>query len=263
MVSPGMFIMFMYCVSDGLCFYCGVCVNSVLCDVCSVAVWAYLIVWCTYVISSPPSPCLALEECSVWLLGSCVCVKILSLDRTCMLLVCKSVLIILCVSKFCFLSERVCYWCTKSVVIILFAFSCYTGISCSMSCELWCVLCYWERMWGVGGGVWFLRGNCVWCVSVWSIVGGPEWRCSLQCSCLVCWRYRVQFPADSTQICRSHLHCARGVDCNSIAGKGRQQLVTTHSATSVMVKVKSSMASSLPVENLLPQNVGSTINYLQ
>ena len=29
------------------------------------------------------------------------------------------------------------------------------------------------------------------------------------------------------------------------------------------VKVKSSMASSLPVENLLPQNVGSIINYLQ
>ena len=29
------------------------------------------------------------------------------------------------------------------------------------------------------------------------------------------------------------------------------------------VKVKSSMANSLPVENLLPQNVGSIINYLQ
>ena len=29
------------------------------------------------------------------------------------------------------------------------------------------------------------------------------------------------------------------------------------------VKVKSSMARSLPVENLLPQNVGSIINYLQ
>ena len=29
------------------------------------------------------------------------------------------------------------------------------------------------------------------------------------------------------------------------------------------VKVKSSMAKSLPVENLLPQNVGSIINYLQ
>ena len=28
-------------------------------------------------------------------------------------------------------------------------------------------------------------------------------------------------------------------------------------------KVKSSMAKSLPVENLLPQNVGSIINYLQ
>ena len=30
----------------------------------------------------------------------------------------------------------------------------------------------------------------------------------------------------------------------------------------VKVKVKSSMAKSLPVENLLPQNVGSIINYL-
>ena len=29
------------------------------------------------------------------------------------------------------------------------------------------------------------------------------------------------------------------------------------------VKVKSSMARSLPVENLLPQNVGSIVNYLQ
>ena len=29
----------------------------------------------------------------------------------------------------------------------------------------------------------------------------------------------------------------------------------------VKVKVKSSMARSLPVENLLPQNVGSIINY--
>ena len=28
-------------------------------------------------------------------------------------------------------------------------------------------------------------------------------------------------------------------------------------------KVKSSMAKNLPVENLLPQNVGSIINYLQ
>ena len=31
----------------------------------------------------------------------------------------------------------------------------------------------------------------------------------------------------------------------------------------VKVKVKSSMARSLPGENLLPQNVGSIINYLQ
>ena len=34
-------------------------------------------------------------------------------------------------------------------------------------------------------------------------------------------------------------------------------------ADGVMVKVKSSMARSLPVENLLAQNVGSIINYLQ
>ena len=31
----------------------------------------------------------------------------------------------------------------------------------------------------------------------------------------------------------------------------------------IKVKVKSSMARSFPVENLLPQNVGSIINYLQ
>ena len=31
----------------------------------------------------------------------------------------------------------------------------------------------------------------------------------------------------------------------------------------LLVNVKSSMARSLPVENLLPQNVGSTVNYLQ
>ena len=31
----------------------------------------------------------------------------------------------------------------------------------------------------------------------------------------------------------------------------------------ITLKVKSSMARSLPVENLLPQNVGSITNYLQ
>ena len=36
-----------------------------------------------------------------------------------------------------------------------------------------------------------------------------------------------------------------------------------HSIGKVKVKVKSSMARSHPVENLLPQNVGSIINYLQ
>ena len=35
------------------------------------------------------------------------------------------------------------------------------------------------------------------------------------------------------------------------------------SRTDKNVKVKSSMARSLPVANLLPQNVGSIINYLQ
>ena len=39
-----------------------------------------------------------------------------------------------------------------------------------------------------------------------------------------------------------------------------QQLPTTDQQR---VKVESSMAKSLPVENLLPQNVGSIINYLQ
>ena len=34
-------------------------------------------------------------------------------------------------------------------------------------------------------------------------------------------------------------------------------------ASEVKVKVKSSMDRGLPVENLLPQNVGSIINYLQ
>ena len=39
----------------------------------------------------------------------------------------------------------------------------------------------------------------------------------------------------------------------------RHSVVELH----VKVKVKSSMARSLPVENLLPQNVGSIVNYLQ
>ena len=38
---------------------------------------------------------------------------------------------------------------------------------------------------------------------------------------------------------------------------------TTLRTSHYKVKVKSSMARSLPVENLLPQNVGSIINYLQ
>ena len=37
----------------------------------------------------------------------------------------------------------------------------------------------------------------------------------------------------------------------------------TASFTATLCKVKSSIARSLPVENLLPQNVGSIINYLQ
>ena len=43
------------------------------------------------------------------------------------------------------------------------------------------------------------------------------------------------------------------------AGKTEYMLLTYYKK----VKVKSSMAKSLPVENLLPQNVGSIINYLQ
>ena len=40
-------------------------------------------------------------------------------------------------------------------------------------------------------------------------------------------------------------------------------LIFSHLNFCKKVKVKSSMARSLPVENLLPQNVGSIINYLQ
>ena len=39
--------------------------------------------------------------------------------------------------------------------------------------------------------------------------------------------------------------------------------VTHMHTTDQAVKVKSSMGRSLPVENLLPQNVGLIINYLQ
>ena len=40
-------------------------------------------------------------------------------------------------------------------------------------------------------------------------------------------------------------------------------LVGTHLVTVLRVKVKSSMARSLPAENLLPQKVGSIIDYFQ
>ena len=46
---------------------------------------------------------------------------------------------------------------------------------------------------------------------------------------------------------------------NAIEMKCLRSLV----GVSLMDKVKSSMAKSLPVENLLTQNVGSIINYLQ
>ena len=46
-----------------------------------------------------------------------------------------------------------------------------------------------------------------------------------------------------------------GGDSGGGSGGGREE--------EVMVKVKSSMARSLPVKNLLPQKVGSIINYLQ
>ena len=52
---------------------------------------------------------------------------------------------------------------------------------------------------------------------------------------------------------RMPLHDAVGVNCESSATAD----IKEH------VKVKSSMARSLPVGNLLPQNVGSIINYLQ
>ena len=40
-------------------------------------------------------------------------------------------------------------------------------------------------------------------------------------------------------------------------------LLNHYDSSKQQKKVKSSMAKSLPVENLLPQNVGSIINYLQ
>ena len=39
--------------------------------------------------------------------------------------------------------------------------------------------------------------------------------------------------------------------------------VNDRALLTLLKRVKSSMARSLPVENLLPQNVGSVINYLQ
>ena len=43
----------------------------------------------------------------------------------------------------------------------------------------------------------------------------------------------------------------------------KRSIVSVHVLTTEKVKAKSSMARSLPVENLLAQNVGSIINYLQ
>ena len=56
---------------------------------------------------------------------------------------------------------------------------------------------------------------------------------------------------------RTALACSGGYHM----GRGGMPL---HDAVGIKgKKVKSSMAKSLPVENLLPQNVGSIINYLQ
>ena len=53
----------------------------------------------------------------------------------------------------------------------------------------------------------------------------------------------------------------------STPGTGHTNIYRARGAQGVLLmrvkKVKSSMARSLPVENLLPQNVGSIINYLQ
>ena len=52
------------------------------------------------------------------------------------------------------------------------------------------------------------------------------------------------------------LSIVRRFYCQNLLRWGQLSIILT-------VKVKSSMARSLPVENLLPQNVGSIINYLQ
>ena len=48
-----------------------------------------------------------------------------------------------------------------------------------------------------------------------------------------------------------------------ISQENRSKIDTLVQMNLFKIKVKSSMARSLPVENLLPQNVGSIINYLQ
>ena len=55
-----------------------------------------------------------------------------------------------------------------------------------------------------------------------------------------------------------------GVLRSAMLSQGARQ-IKKHEVKNEFVKkkVKSSMAKSLPVENLLPQNVGSIINYLQ
>ena len=60
---------------------------------------------------------------------------------------------------------------------------------------------------------------------------------------------------DNTQQRRADDTCS-----GASAGQQRNALGINCCATK---KVKSSMARSLPVEDLLPQNVGSIINYLQ
>ena len=61
-------------------------------------------------------------------------------------------------------------------------------------------------------------------------------------------------------------HCVVEVNCKRGATTENQHAPSIWAKGCVLddgKKVKSSMARSLPVENLLPQNVGSIINYLQ
>ena len=60
-----------------------------------------------------------------------------------------------------------------------------------------------------------------------------------------------------------HTSLSRMVDFKSAVAKKISETRNLNEPDFLNIKVKSSMAKSLPVENLLPQNVCSIINYLQ